>query len=312
MSDQPPANSFRAAVLSGRAGRNDDLVVRDKHGRCAEADDLASVEVPRSESRRGNHRNRDRHRLSGEVATVRYDGRDLPVELINLSAGGAMVRGEIGAALWDHVGLVLGDEDEIDCAVRWIKGGQVGLEFAHETRIECDDRSHDELLRAVIRKSFPDLARDPLAEPPEPVTARHDREAEAAQVDPESEQRSARRHPLIWSGTIYRDSSNPETARLRNISQSGALVQCESQLRVGEEIFLDLGAAGQLEAAVRWTRGNQAGLDFAEPFDVQSLANSEPDIAASEPEPAFGDQQAKAWAPGWRRPTIDELARDLG
>ena len=68
-----------------------------------------------------------------------------------------MVSGPLAVMLWDHVGLVLGGEDEIDCAVRWIKGDKIGLEFAHETRLDCNEEMRDELLRAVIRKSFPDI-----------------------------------------------------------------------------------------------------------------------------------------------------------
>ena len=135
----------------------DEPLLRTKSPKGVKPDMLDSVPVPRAESRRGNARGGDRHRLTSEQAILRHDGREHVVELVNLSAGGAMIRGDAELVLWDHVQLVLGEEGELDCAVRWIKGNQAGLEFAHETTIDCDQDEHDDLLRAVIRKSFPHL-----------------------------------------------------------------------------------------------------------------------------------------------------------
>jgi PilZ domain-containing protein len=311
MTAEPVANGFRSAVLSGRGGKHDDLVVRTKRARIdSTAEGLTAVPVPRVEERRSNQRGGDRHRLSAEQALVRHPGGDDVVELVNLSAGGAMLSGQLDVMLWDHVGLVLGGDDEIDCAVRWIKGDKVGLEFAHETRLDCSEDARDELLRAVIRKSFPDLKDDPLNYP-------RRRAEDDAEADPESVQRrSAARHPLIWNGVVYQDHHDNqdydvEPVRLRNISVSGALVQSSHDLPEGAIVYLDLGPAGKHEATVRWTRGGHSGLAFTELFDVQQLAQSEPEVAAnaeSTPE-AFGNQEP--WAPGWRRATVDEVARSL-
>jgi hypothetical protein len=90
--------------------------------------------VPRSETRRGNHRVKDRHRLTGESATARYGGAEHQVEVINLSAGGAMIRAGFTPRLWDIVELELGGGHSIECAVRWLRGGLVGLEFAQAAR----------------------------------------------------------------------------------------------------------------------------------------------------------------------------------
>lgn len=308
MTAEPTANRFRSAVLSGLAGRHDNLVVRSKKSRVdAGAEGLTAVPVSRSERRRGNQRDDDRHRLSGERATVRHDGRDHPVELINLSAGGAMVRGSMELMLWDHVRLVLGEDGELECAVRWLKGDDVGLEFAHETRIECDDDTRDTLLRAVILKSFPGAAIAPLCGPGANVPA--------DDSEDQDKRRGATRHPLIWSGVVYHDY-DVEPVRLRNISVSGAQVQSAHDLPEGATVYLDLGSAGKLESTVCWTRGGQSGLAFAEPFDIQKLASVTPAVAgevagdAALPAEAFGNQEP--WAPGWRRSTIDEMARSLG
>lgn len=306
MTAEPPSNIFRSAVLSGRGGKHDDLVVRTKRGRVdSSAEGLMAVPVSRNEGRRSNQRGGDRHRLSSEQAFVRNADGEHVVALVKLSGGGAMISGQMAVMLWDHVGLVLGGEDEIDCAVRWIKGDNIGLEFAHETRLDCDEEMRDELLRAVIRKSFPDLKNDPLHYPNR--RADDDPDVDAG----EAQRREAERHPLIWRGVVYHDYE-VEPVRLRNISVTGALVQSSHDLPEGALVYLDLGPAGKLEARVCWTRGGQSGLAFAETFDIHQLSQAKPEVAgnAGDSETAFGNQEP--WAPGWRRSTMDQMARSLG
>jgi hypothetical protein len=241
-----------------------------------------------------------------EQAILRHHDQDHIIELVNLSAGGAMVRGQLDLMLWDHVGLVLGKDGELDCAVRWIKGDRFGLEFAHETRIDCHDDDRDALLRAVIHKSFPDLTEDPLHYP----RRRADDEPD---VEPESVQRRlCERHPLVWNGVVYHDYDDVDPVRLRNISASGALVQSGSDLPEGATVYLDLGKAGKLEAKVRWSRGGQSGLVFTEPFDIHLLSNTRPDVASESYPQAFGKGRAEPWAEGWRRSTVGDMARSLG
>src|SRR6185436_14267411 len=119
-------------------------------------------------------------------------------------------------------------------AVRWIKGDSIGLEFAHETRIECDREQRAELLLAVIQRSFPDEVR---LEEPHPEEGREE-------VEEDLGNRDEKRHPLIWKGEIhYAHDSNP--VRLRNISAGGALVDVAVDYPLGAEVLLDLGNAGQ-------------------------------------------------------------------
>lgn len=93
---------------------------------------------------------------------------------------------------------------------------------------------------------------------------------------------------------------------------TGALVQSSHDLPEGAVVYLDLGPAGKLEATVRWTRGGQSGLAFVAPFDVHQLAKAKPEVAENgdASDTAFGNQEP--WAPGWRRATMDEMARSLG
>ncbi len=148
-------NKFRSAILSGNGLYPKNPLVRDKNARGAAEDDLSSVEVPREESRSANHRDNDRHRLDQEVARARFADEEHEVDLINLSGGGAMIRADFAPLLWERVDLILAEGAEIECAVRWIRGDRVGLEFAHETRIDCDPEARDTLLLDVIHRSFP-------------------------------------------------------------------------------------------------------------------------------------------------------------
>ena len=285
----------------------DKPLLSSKKPRGAKQDALDSVLVSRAECRRGNARGSDRHRLSSEQAILRQADNDIVVELVNLSAGGAMIRGNFELHLWDHVSLMLGDDGQLDCAVRWIKAGSVGLEFAHETRIDCDDDARDKMLRAVIRKSFPHVAEIALEYP-------RRRADDDPAIDPESvKRRQADRHPLIWSGVIYYNDLHDcevEPVRLRNISVSGALVQCGNPLPEGETVYLDLRSAGRHAATVKWTRGDQSGLQFHDSFDIHALSQVPPEVAPTTGDSeVFGNQEP--WAPGWRRVTVEQMARSL-
>ncbi|MBA3510559.1 PilZ domain-containing protein [Sphingomonas sp.] len=291
-------NEFRATLRSERS----DPVVAEKPKRTAgKAAGLGDIKVARSESRSSNQRNGDRHRLSDEQAVVQRKGKRHVVELINLSHGGAMVAGDFKAKLWDKVVLVLGEAGEIECAVRWIRDGRYGLEFAHETQVQCDRETLDELLRQVIRNSFPGVE---VKAPVRPA------------VEKPEDKRGEVRHPLIWSGIVHHDYEW-DAVRLRNISTTGALIECPSNLPTGVMVYLELGEAGKLAATVNWSLGDQAGLSFHEPFDVRSLWKLKPDVAAEQaPRPHFApygrECDQSPWAPQWGRLSVDELGKELG
>ena len=297
-------NSFRAAVLSGV---KPSLVVTDKKPRQdGDGEALVSVKVPRSEVRRGNHRGGDRHRLSGETASVVHKRKTYEAEVVNLSRGGAMIRCDFKPKLWDIVELRLGDGIGLEGAVRWIKDDCVGVEFAHETRLECDPEQRAALLLDVIQRSFADE-----------ITLESD-EVEAEPVEVEQEDLGARdekRHPLIWMGEIhYAHDSNP--VRLRNVSSGGALLDVASDYPLGVEVMLDLGDAGQFIGTVQWACGDQVGLRFVKDFDLACLANAKPDVTPhSWNVPGFltqeEDDSDSPWHEKWARSSIAEIRNEL-
>lgn len=311
-----PRNSFRSSVLGGPTAPETLLVAGKTTKRVGASDGLDAVAVSRSETRRGNHRDSDRHRLESLRAIVRKGGRNHVVALVNLSGGGAMVEGAFKAVLWDKVTLVLGDFGDVECAVRWVRGGRFGLEFAHETRIDCDPVLLETTLRAAIDNNFPDM-HDAAEHGSDDDDESDGAEATAAPLivgTPPEFDRGEARHPLIWSGLIHLHHDTV-VARLRNISAQGALIECTSRLTQGSDLLLDLGNAGQVPASVRWACGDQAGLAFAENFDVSLLAQCKPELAPrrwAKPDYLRDESsETSPWASQWGRLTLKDLSRSL-
>ena len=293
--------NIRAKIFGGPSKDEEPLVVKAKKPKGAKADTLNSIPVAREEARRGDTRADDRHRLPDEQARVIHNAKSVAVQLVNLSGGGAMVSGDFQPKLWDRLELRLGDDGVIECAVRWLKDDRIGLEFAHETRLDCSDGEQAALLREVIERSFPDVEFEVI-------------DALVEQQQTADEHRRERRHPLIWSGVVHHDyQSNP--VRLRNISSTGALIECQTPLRVGAEPLLDLGEAGQVFATVTWAVGDQAGLKFQKPFELSQLAKAKPDVAPAHwDRPSYldpGPATDSPWDKEWGRMSLGELRQDL-
>jgi hypothetical protein len=295
--------NIRAKIFGGGKPGDESPVVQSKKPKGARPDGLHAVPVKRDETRKADTRDEDRHRLPDEQVRVTCAGLDHEVQLINLSGGGAMVAGDFAAKLWDRLQLHLGENGTIDCAVRWIKGDRVGLEFAHETRLDCAADKQADVLRQVIARSFPDIEFEVSSEP------------QPAPADFDEEQRTDRRHPLIWSGVIHHDyQSTP--VRLRNISSTGAMIDCGTPLRAGSELLLELGDSVQVFSTVAWVFGDAAGLRFDKPFDLALLARSRPEVTSAKSQrPDYLQSGAPAadtpWDEQWDRMSLGELKQSL-
>jgi len=132
-------------------------------------------------------------------------------------------------------------------------------------------------------------------------------------TDPGSEQRIARRHPLIWTGILHHDyQSSP--IRVRNISSTGAMIECSSPVRIGTEPLLELSDSISVSGTVAWVVGDQVGFAFHSPFDMTQLAESIPDVAPSEwIRPSYLDDSGSdsPWDPRWNRMSVGELRQEL-
>jgi diguanylate cyclase (GGDEF)-like protein len=79
------------------------------------------------------------------------------------------------------------------------------------------------------------------------------------------------RHRLIRTGTLEIHGEHLRV-RLRNISEAGAMVECDRPLPPETAVQLDLEEAGRLDAEVRWSGRGQIGMRFAAPFSLSRLA----------------------------------------
>jgi len=291
--------NIRSRISRGRS-LDGSPVIQAKAPKGAKPEALNSIPVTREAGRSANTRLQDRHRLAEQRVKVTHKRSDHLVQLVNLSGGGAMVTGDFAPMLWDKVKLHIGQDGVLDCAVCWLKGDRIGLEFAHETRLDCSADKQAQLLREVIANSFPDVE----------FEANAAKIAEAA--PPSDEHRGDRRHPLIWSGELHYDFQTTPV-RLRNISEKGALIECDRILPVGAEPLLDLGDAGSVFGTVTWTVGDQAGLSFKTPFDMTMLAKAKPQLAPARwVAPDYLKRGASSpWANEWGRMSLGELKDEL-
>ncbi|MFC7537814.1 PilZ domain-containing protein [Sphingomonas sp. GCM10030256] len=303
-------NKFRSRLMSGAPLRDPLLRQKEVREPGETSDSLDRVVIPREEVRRVDHRDDDRHRLSSEMATACWNGEWHEVALVNLSGGGAMISASFRPQLWDLVELQLGDCGVLEAAVRWLRDDRIGLEFAHETRIDVDPAVRDELLRGVLARSFPDVAITlGEREPPLPKAS----EFESVQPVDEDSRRATLRHPMIWTGHVhYNHDSHP--VRLRNISASGAMIEGAGSLPVEAELLLDLGEAGTPFAIVHWSHGDQAGLRFKDGFDVSALVRTRPQVASAlwaQPEYRQESAVGSPWADEWGRLSLSDLKAEL-
>ena len=299
--------NIRAKIFGGMP-LNEDPLLQAKSPRGAKLDALDSVSVAREEPKlRPNSRSADRHRLTNETVRVTYRGRKHEAQLINLSGGGAMLNADFSPKLWDRVDLHLGEHGTVECAVRWLRGDRVGLEFAHETRLECTADELASVLREVITRTFPDVTFD--------SRSLEELEPAAPSAPSTGEHRGETRHPLIWSGLLHHNyQSTP--VRVRNISSTGAMIECSEPVAVGAEPVLELNDEATISATVQWSVGDQVGLRFHTPFDMHLLGRSKPEVAPAKwMRPAYlqsGAEKAESpWDPRWKRLSINELNQEL-
>ena len=302
-------NNFRSSVVTGKGRRAAGSLLGEKNPRGPKGSGLDAIPVDREEIRTADHRDDDRHRLTSETAEVRFRGKTLTVELINLSGGGAMIGGNLKPKLWERIDLILGENGMVECAVCWIRGDRFGLEFAHETQVHGDPETRNAMLLEVLRRTFPDARLPTAPAPAEPAAT-----GRVTPSDVDATRRGEQRHPLIWSGAVHYNHDSTQV-RLRNISPSGSLIDSPHPFPTNAELYLDLGEAGSLFATAIWSRGDQVGLRFAEPFDIADLAKARPDLAPhrwNQPDYLREHQsESSPWAKEWGRASVDELKTTL-
>ena len=72
--------------------------------------------------------------------------------------------------------------------------------------------------------------------------------------------------------TLRLDVEGGATATVRNLSETGLLIESPEALEVGDRVSLDLPAAGLAEARVIWARGQFYGCEFVRPVSRASVS----------------------------------------
>jgi len=287
--------NIRAEIFGGQELRQARLLPR-KTPKQADSVALTDIVISREETRRTDMRHEDRPVLGGELSTVSFRERTHDVAIVNLSGGGAMIAARLEPNIGERIDLHLDEEQTVQCVVRWVKEGRVGLEFAHETHLNCPPEQRALVLGNVVAKIAAGSGFETV-----PV------------VPPPPETREARRHPLIWSGELsYR--SHKWDARVRNISETGALVQFPGVVREGWEVVLGLGDGVEVTGTVSRVVGDHIGLEFAEPFDLFELSNCKPQVTPPtwlRPDYLADVSEDSAWDAPWDRMSLQELQVQL-
>jgi diguanylate cyclase (GGDEF)-like protein len=79
------------------------------------------------------------------------------------------------------------------------------------------------------------------------------------------------RHRLTRRALVVLDGLATEV-RVRNISPSGALVECSRTATPGQQLILDIVGVGPATGTVRWAQRGNFGFHFDQPFDLALLA----------------------------------------
>ena len=86
--------------------------------------------VPRTVTRRVDHRSEPRVEAQMETATLLLRGRSHVVPLVNLSSSGAMLRFRLIPYIGETIRLRLGRHGEVAARVCWVRDGKIGVTFA--------------------------------------------------------------------------------------------------------------------------------------------------------------------------------------
>jgi hypothetical protein len=241
-------HEVRKLVENG--GERSDIVVRKAAHRSEQrkTGGLSAIAIPRQECRRTNQRRDGRHSNLIDEAVITFRRKRTIVQVVNVSCHGVMIRSDIEPRLGERMDIQFEDCNRTTCYVRWVKAGQIGIEFARETVLIMPPHAAD---------SAPGGRR--AGEQPPRVEIKRDR--------PD-------RHSLLLRGVLHAGIESVEV-RLRNISAEGAMLDCAEDFLIGTPIVLELAGGGALAIAgcVRWCLSGQIGVLFDAPFDMQLLAD---------------------------------------
>ncbi len=100
-----------------------------------------------------------------------------------------------------------------------------------------------------------------------------------------SERRQGRRHVTVLRVAKVMRTHGDELCVIRNISEGGVMAHLYAPARVDEPVVIEFKSGAQLPGRVRWARGDDAGIQFLDPIDMESFLAGEGDVATGQGEP---------------------------
>ncbi|RYD61229.1 MAG: EAL domain-containing protein, partial [Sphingomonadales bacterium] len=75
---------------------------------------------------------------------------------------------------------------------------------------------------------------------------------------------------VLRSATVRSNLGNMQ-GRVRNLSRSGAMIECMSPLPANTQVVLEFGDGGRIGGTVRWAGEDRFGMMFDEPIELEQL-----------------------------------------
>lgn len=247
-------HELRRALSKGAVPSLDRLLVeKDKPAPDTKESGLGGVRIARKETRKSHQRHEDRYPLTSEVVEATWREATHHAKIINFSSNGVQIEAESAATIAEIIRVKFDQCEPVDCAVRWVRDKRLGLEFLAETQILADAGVIDYVVANIEQV---------LDACGEIVSGRVGQERRI----------SSERHGLIWLAALSKGDEQ-YTARLRNISEAGALLSFDDDLTLefGDEVTLTFEGVTDAAAIIVWGQGNKAGVRFKTNFDIAKL-----------------------------------------
>lgn len=98
--------------------------------------------------------------------------------------------------------------------------------------------------------------------------------------------RAAKRDSLFLLTELFNENgASIASARVRNLSATGLMAECDRLLVEGDRVRLTLHGTGEIGATISWARDGRLGLVFDHSIDPKAARRA---IAASSPSPSPG------------------------
>lgn len=95
------------------------------------------------------------------------------------------------------------------------------------------------------------------------------------------ERRQGRRHVTVLRIAKVMRKHGDELCVIRNISDGGVMAHLYAPAQVDEPVVIEFKSGTQLAGRVRWTRGDDAGVQFLHPIDMESFLAGEGDVVGA-------------------------------